>query len=165
MTTPLEKFQNLLRELFQFDCADLDFGIYRIMNHKRDVIDRFITQDLPKAVAAELDRGALADQSQAAKEVENAIKTIHEALGEKDSATRKPVRSICAPSPKPLELAGAKPLKRASSIICVPFLAATIRTVTSSPSAVIQNAPLFLERNSEYDYMVRTFTEQLTKRI
>ena len=30
------KFQDLLRELFQFDCADLDFGIYRIMNHKRE---------------------------------------------------------------------------------------------------------------------------------
>ena len=36
----LAKFQNLLRELFQFDCADLDFGIYRIMNHKRDVVER-----------------------------------------------------------------------------------------------------------------------------
>jgi hypothetical protein len=24
-----DKFQGLLRELFQFDCADLDFGIYR----------------------------------------------------------------------------------------------------------------------------------------
>jgi len=33
--TPLAKFQALLRELFQFECADLDFGIYRIMNHKR----------------------------------------------------------------------------------------------------------------------------------
>ena len=32
----LVKFQNLLRKLFQFDCADLDFGIYRIMNFKRD---------------------------------------------------------------------------------------------------------------------------------
>ena len=49
MIKPLEKFQSLLRELFQFDCADLDFGIYRIMNHKRDVIERFITNDLPKA--------------------------------------------------------------------------------------------------------------------
>lgn len=46
----LEKFQELLRELFQFDCADLDFGIYRIMNHKRDVVERFIAEDLPKAV-------------------------------------------------------------------------------------------------------------------
>ncbi len=25
---PKEKFQDLLREMFQFDCADLDFGIY-----------------------------------------------------------------------------------------------------------------------------------------
>jgi adenine-specific DNA-methyltransferase len=46
-----DKFQGLLRELFQFDCADLDFGIYRIMNYKRDVIEKFIAQDLPKAIA------------------------------------------------------------------------------------------------------------------
>ena len=45
------------------DCADLDFGIYRIMNHKRDVIERFIVDDLPNAVAAELDKGALAEQA------------------------------------------------------------------------------------------------------
>ncbi len=36
--TPLARFQDPLRELFQFDCADLDFGIYLILNHKRDVI-------------------------------------------------------------------------------------------------------------------------------
>jgi len=34
----LQRFQELLRELFEFECADLDFGIYRIMNHKREVI-------------------------------------------------------------------------------------------------------------------------------
>ena len=27
----LRRFQDLLHELFQFDCADLDFGIYRIL--------------------------------------------------------------------------------------------------------------------------------------
>jgi len=57
------KFQKLLRELFQFDCADLDFGIYRIMNYKRAVIERFITEDLPKAIAEELEQGALAEQA------------------------------------------------------------------------------------------------------
>ena len=57
----LEKLQRLLRQMFQFDCADLDFGIYRIMNHKRDVIERFIEKDLLEAVAEELDRGALAE--------------------------------------------------------------------------------------------------------
>ena len=76
-----EKFQQLLRELFQFDCADLDFGIYRIMNHKRDVIQRFITKDLPKAVADELDRGALADQSQAANDLQQVAKQIGQTLG------------------------------------------------------------------------------------
>ena len=59
MSEPLQKVQNLLRELFEFDCADLDFGIYRIMNHKRQVIERFITEDLPKAIAEELRSGAL----------------------------------------------------------------------------------------------------------
>ncbi|MFN3533753.1 MAG: hypothetical protein ACK41Q_14840, partial [Candidatus Brocadia sp.] len=64
-TSAQEKFQTLLRELFEFDCADLDFGIYRIMNYKRQVIERFITQGLPKAIAEELQRGALAEQGQA----------------------------------------------------------------------------------------------------
>ena len=31
-------------ELFQFEGADLHFGVYRIMNHKRDVVERFISQ-------------------------------------------------------------------------------------------------------------------------
>jgi hypothetical protein len=35
MTDYQSKFQQLLREIFQFDCTDLDFGIYRIMNYKR----------------------------------------------------------------------------------------------------------------------------------
>jgi adenine-specific DNA-methyltransferase len=75
------KFQNLLRELFQFDCADLDFGIYRIMNYKRAVIERFITEDLPKAIAEELEQGALAEQSQAAQALESARKKVLGALG------------------------------------------------------------------------------------
>ena len=67
MSDSLAKFQQLLAELFQFDAADLDFGIYRIMNHKRYEVQRFITEDLPAAVAHELDRDALAAQAQAAQ--------------------------------------------------------------------------------------------------
>ena len=40
------KLKNLLRELFQLDSADLDFGIYRIMNSKRSEIERFLDNDL-----------------------------------------------------------------------------------------------------------------------
>jgi adenine-specific DNA-methyltransferase len=78
----VKKFQELLRELFQFDCADLDFGIYRIMNYKRDVIEQFIQEKLPKAISHELEQGALAGQSQAAKELEAARKKVLEALGD-----------------------------------------------------------------------------------
>ena len=81
MTTPIEKFQALLRELFQFDCADLDFGIYRIMNHKREVIERFIADDLPKVVAAELDSAALAEQSRIAEKLQEVRQQIAENFG------------------------------------------------------------------------------------
>ena len=77
----IAKFQNLLRELFQFDCADLDFGIYRIMNHKRNAIEKFIVEQLPGAVAAELDRGPLAQQVQADAALEQARRGVETALG------------------------------------------------------------------------------------
>ena len=76
-----DKFQGLLRELFQFDCADLDFGIYRIMNYKREVIEKFIAQDLPKAIANELDHGVLAEQSQAAKGLKEVAEQIVQTFG------------------------------------------------------------------------------------
>ncbi len=77
----LFRLQALMRSLFQFDCADLDFGIYRIMNYKRDVIEKFISKDLPKAIANELDRGTLADQSQGAQALKGIARQIKETLG------------------------------------------------------------------------------------
>jgi len=53
MPTSYEKLSTLLKELFQLDQADLDFGIYRIMNQKRDEISRFLdTELLPQVKAA-----------------------------------------------------------------------------------------------------------------
>ena len=42
MTNHRTKLKTLLRELLQFDAADLDFGICRIMNQRRAEIDDFI---------------------------------------------------------------------------------------------------------------------------
>ena len=78
-----KKFQQLLRELFQFDCADLDFGIYRIMNHKRDVVEKFISEDLEKAISEELDQGILHDQELALSELQDTTQLIKETLGKK----------------------------------------------------------------------------------
>ena len=46
MTQAYDKLKGLLKELFQFDREDLDFGIYRVMNHRRDEILKFLDQDL-----------------------------------------------------------------------------------------------------------------------
>lgn len=82
MPSPKEKLQGLLGELFQFGSADLDFGIYRIMNFKRDAIERFIRKDLIEAVDKELSSGMLASQSQAVSELKEVAAQIRETLGE-----------------------------------------------------------------------------------
>lgn len=54
MTDNQKKFLDILREMFQFDQADLDFGIYRIMRMKRDEVSRFIEEELPAQITAGL---------------------------------------------------------------------------------------------------------------
>ena len=46
----ITKFQALLKNLFQFDSSDLDFGIYRILNYKHDQIEKFIDEDFIEKV-------------------------------------------------------------------------------------------------------------------
>ncbi len=46
----LQKFQELLKTIFQFEFSDLDFGIYRILNYKRKEIEDFIQNKLPDIV-------------------------------------------------------------------------------------------------------------------
>lgn len=80
--THREKFQTLLRKLFQFDCAELDFGIYRIMNHKRQAVEDFIQNDLLAAVAGELRQGALAQEAGLFQALEEKKLAVIDTLGE-----------------------------------------------------------------------------------
>ena len=48
--TALEKLQDLLRSLFQFDLSDLDFGIYRLFRIKQEDLRAFIDRQLPETV-------------------------------------------------------------------------------------------------------------------
>ncbi len=80
MTTNLEKLQTLLRELFQLDQADLDFGIYRIMNHSRDEIVRFLKDDLLPQVQEGFGEYEKADQERLQFEREQLIEQA-KALG------------------------------------------------------------------------------------
>ena len=42
----LDDLKKLLKELFQLDRADLDFGIYRIMHYRAAEIEAFLEKDL-----------------------------------------------------------------------------------------------------------------------
>ena len=75
-------FQDLLRELFQFNCADLDFGIYRIMNHKRKVVDRYIKRDLPDAIKEAVSQGSLKTEAERARVFEETRTQMVEVFGE-----------------------------------------------------------------------------------
>lgn len=61
MKESLQKLQNLLQQLFRADAADLDFGIYRIINYRRDQIQNFIDEELPTIVNKALDVNDEAD--------------------------------------------------------------------------------------------------------
>lgn len=50
MSESLQKLKALLEQLFRADAADLDFGIYRIINYRRDQIQAFIDEELPTVV-------------------------------------------------------------------------------------------------------------------
>lgn len=54
----LERFQQLVRDLFLPDAADLDFGLYRLLRLKRAEIEAFLTVHLPAQVAEALKSAA-----------------------------------------------------------------------------------------------------------
>jgi adenine-specific DNA-methyltransferase len=61
-----DKFVAKLQEIFMMDHAELDFGIYRIMNQKRDEINHFLQVDLLPQVKTALQGGG--NNSQQAKQ-------------------------------------------------------------------------------------------------
>ena len=70
----LDRLRTLLREMFQLDRGDLDFGLYRIMNLKSAEITKFLDQDLLPQVKTSLrltsaeDREALSERLKSARE-------------------------------------------------------------------------------------------------
>ena len=46
----LDRFTKLLKEIFELDKSDLDFGIYRVMNLRKTQIEEFLTDRLPQMV-------------------------------------------------------------------------------------------------------------------
>ncbi len=82
MQDALSRFQELLRRLFQFDGAELDFGIYRILNYKREQIEQFITQRLPQIVDEAFASYAKTERHRLEQELQNTREEIRKVFGE-----------------------------------------------------------------------------------
>ena len=73
--TNYDKLINTLKEVFMLDKAELDFGIYRIMNQKRKDIEQFLEVDLVPQVHKVLAESLSVDKQALQKELDDAIKS------------------------------------------------------------------------------------------
>jgi adenine-specific DNA-methyltransferase len=99
VATNLEKLRGLLQELFQLDQADLDFGIYRIMNQKRDEVVRFLDKDLLPQVQQAFKQYKSADKSVLQGELDKLVATVQNAgMNPDDSPKVRELRQRIAES-------------------------------------------------------------------
>jgi adenine-specific DNA-methyltransferase len=93
MSQNLERLKRLLAELCQLDQAELDFGLYRIMNTKREEIVRFLANDLLPQVREVL--SAYERESRAALQAElEKAKEQAKSLGFEDPAQAPKVKEL-----------------------------------------------------------------------
>ena len=73
MSEAYQKLIKTLRTVFEMDKADLDFGIYRILNQKREEITQFLSTDLLPQVKATFADYAAGGKSELEAELQQAI--------------------------------------------------------------------------------------------
>ncbi len=88
MNPRYEKLKNLLRELFQLNEPDLDFGLYRIMRAKSVEVTKFLDEELLPQVQEAFSRYRSADKEETEQELHRAIEQAT-ALGLDPEATPK----------------------------------------------------------------------------
>lgn len=73
------QLKDVLNEIFELDKADLDFGIYRIINQKRKQVTDFIEKQLPNDIKQALSETQSADRVEVEKELSTLKKTLEDA--------------------------------------------------------------------------------------
>jgi len=97
MLTQYEKLKDILREMFQMDQADLDFGIYRIMNAKRDEIEKFLDDELLPQVKSEFAKYRGTEIEEKKKELSQLEATLRDSgMNPDDSPKVKGIREELA---------------------------------------------------------------------
>ena len=71
-----KRLRKILKEIFQLDQSDLDFGIYRIMNSKSREINEFLDKELISSVVSAFSSN---NNSSIEKELNELIKTLTDA--------------------------------------------------------------------------------------
>ncbi|MCI7168408.1 MAG: site-specific DNA-methyltransferase [Bacteroidales bacterium] len=78
MATQFERFKGALEKMLMLDQADLDFGIYRIMNQKRTDIEKYLNNELKKQVAEAVSGSSTAELESLKAELERAIQNARD---------------------------------------------------------------------------------------
>lgn len=82
MASPLQNLQALLRRLFRLDePRDLDFGIYRVINLKRDRLSEYIDNKLPEKIAETLNQSGSETRQAKVDELQRTRERVVETLG------------------------------------------------------------------------------------
>ncbi len=89
MSQKFEKLKNLLKELFQLDQPDLDFGLYRIMHAKSAEVTQFLDKDLLPQVKQAFALYKTSDKAELEKELTKAIEQA-QGLGADPGRYRRP---------------------------------------------------------------------------
>ena len=78
----LNHFQELLREIFQFDFADLDTGIYRLFRLHEKELRRFIEKTLPNEVDTAFGADTSGQRQQAQEKLDELADKLREELAD-----------------------------------------------------------------------------------
>ncbi|MBS0455971.1 MAG: site-specific DNA-methyltransferase [Proteobacteria bacterium] len=86
--TKFRKLVSLLKELFQLDQPDLDFGIYRIMHAKAGEVTQFLERDLLPQVKAAFAHYQSADGAELRKKLDQMVAQLTEAGVDPEAAPK-----------------------------------------------------------------------------
>ena len=94
MNQKYEKLKTLLKELFQLDQPDLDFGIYRVLHAKSAEVSKFLDKNLLPQVNAAFSQYKTADKAELEKELSELIAGVEAAgMNPDDSPKVKDLRA------------------------------------------------------------------------
>ena len=82
----LDRLRALLREMFQLDRGDLDFGLYRIMNLKAGEIAAFLDEDLLPQVKTKLNLTSEEEMASLEEDLDNARKSAQKLRVDPDTS-------------------------------------------------------------------------------